>query len=97
MAKCRQCGQCCTYIMFPLVGTTKDNDPLEITKYVAFHNFKIFEGEKYLMARAFMECRYLEYDTPSGKAACLLFNNPERPKYCQQYQCESTEKGEEDA
>ena len=95
MPICKQCGQCCTYIMFPLVGITKDNDPLEIAKYTALHNFKIFEGSQHLMARAFIGCRYLEYDTPSGKAFCLLINSADRPKYCQQYYCESAEKGEE--
>jgi len=97
MPECRQCGQCCTYIMFPLVGITKDNDPLEIAKYVEAHNFKIFAGEKHLMARALIGCRFLEYDTPSGKAVCLLINSPKRPKFCQKYYCESAERGEEDA
>ena len=92
MAECKQCGQCCSYIMFPLVGITKDNDPLGIAKYVELHNFKIYEGPQWLMARMLMGCRYLEYDTATGKAFCLLINSPERPKYCREHFCEIAEK-----
>ena len=92
MAKCNQCGMCCTFIVIPLPGITRDNDPLEVAKYAENHSIRTYVGEDgYIKLRIPINCKYLEWDTSTGKTFCLIHGKPERPKICSEFKCEMME------
>ena len=75
MAECEQCGQCCTYMEFPLAADTDG-----YFDWIAWHGVKIVFSHGLFCARIEQPCFFLV----DGK--CNKYKT--RPKMCRDYMCE---------
>lgn len=90
---CKRCGQCCTYVVIKMQRMKVD--PAGMEQWFQNHHMKVYPvpGKKNVIGvRIPLTCRHLEYDTDSGVAFCMDYEN--RPKLCRDYMCPIAKKDE---